>query len=265
MPLPRLITTVTGGAATVFLVQVALQTVLGSARLVSVLPAQLQLSNAAIASPNYVPRSGDTPRRTNGTGARGCTNSLPSNPESRPVLTLISVNQIESATLERPTFLWNLSSDSPTPVEFTLVDTMNHETVVSQQFPQAKAGITAAEIPQDKSGLLLGRKYRWSVALICNPTRRSSDVIAQGYIQRVEPSTTLTQQLQSASWVEQAELYAKNGFLMDSLTAYWQALHPPNSNSAAIKQDFLSLLDQIKLTDVAQQAQQRLSQGVVHP
>jgi hypothetical protein len=123
----------------------------------------------------------------------------------------------------------------------------------------------AVGVPASQPELVPGVPYRWSVALVCNKNRRSSDIIAQGFIQRVTASADLTRQLAAAtSTVEQAEIYAKNSFWLDSMAAYQEAL-AADSNNSEIIQDRLSLLDQIGLANIAQQERQRLGLSSASP
>lgn len=225
------------------------------------LSTQLGIGSAAIAAPRYTPRSsqGKAPRRTVGTGSRGC---LDLSEAPTGTLTLLVSNESTGYTTSgHPTFFWYLSNPVSVPMEFSLVEPGNPETVYKQTIANPIAGINQIQLPTDKPELVPGKLYKWSVALVCNPERRSADVIAQAFIQRELPSSSLAEQLSTAtSKIQQSEIFAANSFWYDSLAALSPA--SSDSNQQAIVQDRLSLLEQVDLTAVVQQEKQRPSAQV---
>jgi hypothetical protein len=178
--------------------------------------------------------------------------------QSSPTLTLLFGTDVEPTTLMHPVFFWHLSSASSMPVEFALIEPGQAEPLFVKRFETMSAGITSLAIPESTPALVPGRVYRWSVALICNSARRSSDIIAQAQIERLERPSALAHQLASAtSNLERAEIYAQNGFWSDSMAVLKQAQNA-QPNNPVIVQDQLSLIEQINLGEIAQQERQRL-------
>lgn len=203
--------------------------------------------------PRYVPRQGNIPRLTQGTGSRGCAGSTPVS------LTLLAPNNDDGLTTSgHPTFFWHLSNSVSMPVELTVVKPGEPTPVFVQQIEAPAAGILQVTMPEDLPELAPGGRYRWSVALICNPNRRSGDVIAQAWIERVAVTPGLAAQLEAAtSELQQAEVYAQEGLWYDTLAAF-AAAQAAQPDDQAILQDRLSLLEQVGLTEVAEQERQRL-------
>jgi hypothetical protein len=129
------------------------------------------------------------------------------------------------------------------PVEVTLVDSETRKTLFMQQIPLAKAGIMQVTVPSDRPELAVDKSYRWSVTMICNPNRRSSDVFAQAWIRRTTPNPDLTRQLTGAkSDQSRAQLYASAGFWYDALGTLLSARMTQPGN-ASIRNDLLALLE----------------------
>ncbi|QZZ18880.1 DUF928 domain-containing protein [Leptothermofonsia sichuanensis E412] len=215
------------------------------------------LGSSALAAPRYTPRTdnGKAPKRTVGTGSRGCV-EVGGTPTGTLSL-LVPNEQIGYTTASHPTFFWHLSSEIPVPMVFSLVEINNPVTIFEQEISQSKAGINKVQLPEDKPPLEPGKKYRWNVALVCNPQRRSADVIAQANIQRESVSADLEKRLAAASSaVKKAEIYAAQGFWYDALSML--AIADSEPDQEAIWQDGLALLKQVGLANVVKQEQQRL-------
>jgi hypothetical protein len=83
---------------------------------------------------------------------------------------------------------------------------------------QASPGIGSLSLPKDKPGLSVGKKYLWKVAIICDPNRPSTDLIADAEIDVVEMPPALTKSLSNTtSGLERARLYARSGLWYDSI------------------------------------------------
>lgn len=215
------------------------------------------LGSSALAAPRYTPRTnnGKAPKRTVGTGSRGCV-EVGSTPTGTLSL-LAPKEQIGYTVASHPTFFWHLSNAVAVPVVFSLVETGNPVAIFEQEISQPKAGIMKIELPKDKPGLEPGKTYRWNVALVCNPQRRSADVIAQANIQREPVSAAVEKQLATISTkIEKAEIYAAQGFWYDAMSLL--SVSDSDPLQPTIWQDRLSLLEQVGLSNVVEQEQQRL-------
>ncbi|MDX2232675.1 MAG: DUF928 domain-containing protein [Leptolyngbyaceae cyanobacterium bins.349] len=210
---------------------------LGTLELVA--PAAAQSKGITYRPPNRLTRA----IRTGGTGARGCTN-LP----GITLMPLVPSNHIGQTLAQRPTFL--AYAAGVTAVEFTLVEPNVQKPLWVQTVKPDAQGMVRVELPTTAPELDAGKMYRWSVAVICNPNRRSQDVFAQSWIQRVEPSSELNQRLKAAgSAQEKARIYAETGFWYDAiaLLAKENQTNPANS---AVRADLSALLEQVNLANL---------------
>lgn len=195
---------------------------------------------------DYEPPNRGMPRTTQGTGSRGCTLSEP------VTVTLLVPNDHTGETISgRPTFFWHVSGKTSVPMEFALVEPGVTKPLFVQQMQVQKRGIMQVQLPQDAPELVTGRKYRWSVSLLCNPNRPSSNVFVQSWIERVAAKPELTQKLFNAqSEQERARIYAASGLWYDALAGI---------SAAENVQARLSLLAQVGLNQVVVQERQNLA------
>jgi hypothetical protein len=221
----------------------------------------LLVSQATNSGMSFIPPATRATRRSQGSGSRGCDNeSLASN----LVTLLIPAKDYAGQTLSgRPTFFWHLSKAVSVPMQFTLVEgNVAGKTVLEKQIDAPKPGIIQVELPKDQPELVPGRIYRWTVSLVCNSNRRSEDLFFQSWIQRVPTAPELERKLTNESSQtprSRATIYAQEGLWYDALTTLSTALNA-NPQDSAVQADFLSLLNQVGLSEVVQQEHQRLAQ-----
>lgn len=203
---------------------------------------------------DYEPPNRGMPKTTQGTGSRGCTLSEP------VTVTLLVPNDHTGQTISgRPTFFWHVSDKTSVPVEFALVEPGVTKPLFVQRMQVQKRGIMQVQLPQDAPELVSGRKYRWSVSLLCNPNRPSSNVFVQSWIERVAAQPELSQKLANAqSEIERARIYAASGLWYDALAGI-SAPDNANGSDRAISQARLSLLTQVGLNQVVVQERQNLA------
>lgn len=206
----------------------------------------------------YVPPQRGTPKSTQGTGSRGCTQSTP------VTLGLLVPNDHNGQTIsDRPTFFLYVSDKTSVPVEFALVEPGVAKPLYVQKMQVEKGGIIQVTLPSELPALESGKKYRWSASLICDANRPSNNVFVQSWIQRVPVSNDLTAKLAAVTTnresspqtlQQQARIFGEKGLWYDALAAISKA-SAANPNDPSIKADFASLLTQGGLSQVVAQQQ----------
>ncbi|BAU66629.1 hypothetical protein STA3757_40340 [Stanieria sp. NIES-3757] len=143
-------------------------------------------------------------------------------------------------------FFYIPATTNPHQIEFVLRnqnDELVYETFIdiSQQ-----SGIVSINLPNSANfnGLEVNQNYHWYLSMICDPMRRSHDLVVEGWIRRVELETALKQKLQDFNHIKQAELYHQKGIWHDALAA---SAEEPNSSQ------WSELLNSIGLEDLAQE------------
>jgi Domain of Unknown Function (DUF928) len=183
-------------------------------------------------------------QRTEGSGARGCTNSIP------VTLNLLTPGDHTALTTsDRPTFLWHISNATTAPMMFTLTEPGQNKPVYQEQLKANKAGIMKLELPAN-AALEVGKQYRWTVAFVCNGRRPSQNINARAWIERIAETPQLKQKLANAkNDSERALAYTQEGIWYDGLNIL-NNLQASNRNPQA-SELFSSLLKQVGLNKIA--------------
>lgn len=207
------------------------------------------------------------PAGTTSTGRRGSGQQANCNSLKPGALTLLAPVDHPGVTASgRPTFFWYLGKiPSAARVEFTLQEAEGPRpsVLIRKTIEKPKAGINRLKMPADIPELIPGQKYYWSVDLACNPNQPMHDnnIFVETDFRRAETnavSPEVIAKLQAAeSERDRAAVYAQAGYWYDALSNLLAAREQTPSN-AALKQSYLSLLEQVGLTEVAKQERQRL-------
>lgn len=201
------------------------------------------IANAAEVKQYVPPADRARPQRTEGSGSRGCTNSIPVS------LKLLTPNDHIARTVSaRPTFFWYLSDTTNVPMVFSLVEPGKSEPIFQQQLKADKAGIIKVELPPNVPELAVGREYRWTVALVCSEKRPSENIYARAWIERIAISSELSQKLGTAdSDRDRALIYARSGIWQDAVATLYKA-HTANPGETQVLNSLNTLLAQVGIT-----------------
>ncbi len=198
-----------------------------------------------LALAQYKPPQRPSPIRTDGTGSRGCEKT-----PTVPLTLLVPTNHDGWTVAAHPTLAWYMPEART--VEIALTEPGVPKPLLIKQL-EAKPGIAQVTLPANAPELVPGKTYRWSLAMICNPKRRSADVFAQAWIKRVDASADLTRQLTAAkSDPDRSRVYAQNGLWYDAFAAIATA-HSANPKDSSIRDQLFTLLEQGGLTQVVSQ------------
>ena len=187
----------------------------------------------------YVPPRRGAPalHRRYGGGTRGGIGAPPA------ILALAPADHAALTSKEQPVLYWFASSRIETPVEVSLTD----ENGEAPEFegtmtPPIEAGIHPIRLTDYGVRLVPGKQYRWSVALVFDPERRSKDILTYGWVQRVEK----TGQASTRSKESTTDL-ARAGLWYDAVMAISGQIDaaPTDRN---LRRERALLLDQVKLT-----------------
>ncbi|MBD0346195.1 MAG: DUF928 domain-containing protein [Coleofasciculus sp. Co-bin14] len=183
-------------------------------------------------------------------GGRGCGREMP-----KPPLTALIPESTFGTTVESyPKFLSFIPQTSETTARFVLTDEEKQVRVYEKMFTiPSSPGIVKLNLPTDKTlpPLEVGKYYRWNLSIICVFQDRSADIYVEGLVQRVEPSSTLTSQLEKASPHKRVDIYKDNDLWYDALAtlAEQRGLKPED---AAIQAEWENLLRSQGLSEISQ-------------
>lgn len=211
----------------------------------------------ALADDDKAPSSGRS------SGGRGCGSST--RPAANvPALILITPNGQSGKTVStRPTFAWFVRDAAPVPLEFRLYEQDGDRFVLVQAIKddrlRSAPGIMVLSADDGLPELTVGKRYRWQVELVCNPSRPSSNLFAEAAIEVVPLQAGLKTQLaQSRDRLDRAKLYAQANLWYDVLkTAF-----TPIRSTTRLQALRLSVLEQVALDPTERQL---LKASSIHP
>lgn len=184
------------------------------------------------------------------------------------LLTLLIPKNNQTLTIaERPTFFVYVPPTVAQTAQFVLKEKINSEEKEQINIGQSKViyetdltltgtpGIISFKLPINATKLEINKNYEWSFSLICDLEDRGIDAIRAGSIKRIELSPNLKKDLEKATPLERAMLYAKNGIWQDTITilADLQRFEANNSNLKITWQDLLKS-DHVNLGKIAEES-----------
>ena len=113
-------------------------------------------------------------------------------------------------------------------------------------------GIMSVEVPEHVRSNVLEteQNYHWYLSMICDNRQRSRDIVVEGWMRQEAMDFATSQQLNSASPVEKAEVYSDRGFWYDALSVLAE-----NQDSVAeqsmVREKWSELLQSVGLEQLA--------------
>lgn len=199
----------------------------------------------------YNPPRGNVRRqpRTAG-GSRGCSQLL-----NNTVTLLVPQDHTATTVSEYPIFFWYLSQKLSLPLRFTLLEPGKQPLFTEELSPEP--GIVALKLPENSPPLEVGKTYRWTVTVICNPKRPSRNLFAQAWIERVPSPVSQKFAENISADIDGASFcsidYAKAGIWYDALACNQTMIVNNQNYQNTDPQKFWSLLEQINLPNIARQ------------
>ena len=115
--------------------------------------------------------------------------------------------------------------------------------------PPLKTGVHSFRLADHKVRLSPGVTYRWYVALVVDPDRRSKDILAGGFIEFVETPEGVAKKVSAANKADLPRLYAEAGLWYDAVAAISQLIEAAPEDTG-LKQQRAALLEQAGLSEV---------------
>lgn len=212
-----------------------------------------QTTASANTSGSVVFKPNGSPRTTTGGASRGvCSIASGETAENKkPTIALIPNTDTELTTQTHPTIFLYVPDSTILSAELSLWDRNQkglYQTTVSLS---GRSGIVGIKLPDAAPSLEVGKRYKWSLALICDRDRRSRDVVVEGWIERTQLSSTLEEQIGTVEPLQRARLYAQNRIWYETLATLAQ-LRRDRPNDSSIATEWQNLLRSVGLQDVAQ-------------
>lgn len=202
----------------------------------------LQASTTTQPSPQPQPQEepdfsgyGRPGRRAGGGSRSPCSSTNP------PLTALIPVTNTGKTIAERPT-LWFYVPYSPqqAPVgEFVLQEEGGNDVYRTLFALPETPGFVSLSPPPTVAPLEINKSYRWYFKLYCEPQRTSAPIFVEGWVQRVEATPQLANQLYLAA--QEYSVYATYGIWYDAVASLAQ-LRLTNPLNDRLNEDWAKLL-----------------------
>jgi hypothetical protein len=168
------------------------------------------------------------------------------------VLSVLAPDHTGLTVQEQPSLYWYLSKSTTYPIELTIIDDQTTKPLLERRISgPVQPGVQRVRLADDGVRLSLGVPYRWFVALVIDPDKRSRDILAGGAIERISPPETLRAKLARTEKTQVPSIYAEAGLWYDALTAISDLIDTA-PNERVLRRQRASLLEQVQLTEVAQ-------------
>lgn len=210
--------------------------------------APLALPMSAIANSVKPPvKDGPGGRTSGGSRPGGCLGR-------NSVTALIPASHNQGRTTEPyPTFFFYIPPTEAKTAEFVLQNENKQQVYRTKLQLTGQPGVTSFKLPAVASSKLTANKnYRWFFSVICDESApdKSGNPFVMGWIQHLNPSPALVQQLQQASLRDRVALYQQSGFWYEALSTLAQ-LRRSRPQDTALANDWAKLLNSAGLDRVA--------------
>jgi hypothetical protein len=201
------------------------------------------LSIKPAASPpaiSYRPAKGSAPAARVTGGSRG-------SGDMTITLDVLAPDDTGLTTQEQPSLFWYQSKPAKARFELTLIEPGKTTPVLRVNVERAaNAGIQRLRLADHGVKLAPGVEYQWVIALVTDADNRSSDLVASGFIKRIELTPELRAKIAGASPESLPAIYAEAGIWHDALGSLSDLIDSQPDNQA-LRAQRADLLRQVGL------------------
>ncbi|MBD1880824.1 MULTISPECIES: DUF928 domain-containing protein [unclassified Coleofasciculus] len=175
--------------------------------------------------------------------------------QGKSLMALLPSTNVGLTVAARPTLFVAVPKTSAQDAEFILYDGETSQQVIYETtLPiPSTGGVVSVSLPQkDAPSLVAGKKYRWSLSMICDAEDRGADISVEGWIQRVQPNVALRNDLKKAAPRDRPAIYAEAGMWLDTLSSLAD-LRNANPSDFTLETDWKDLLKLVNLGTVAEE------------
>jgi hypothetical protein len=194
------------------------------------------------AMPVYIPPQRGAPLVRVDAGVRGAGGE-------QPYVAVISPEHTGYTSTPQPSLYWYVSGDMRTRFEFALVNNQAIEPIVEVVTEEAIAkGIHSINLADHGITLAPGISYQWSVALVPDAGKRSSDIVSSGRVEYVPLTAAQGAAIDHADADEAVSIYARNGYWYDAFSQL-SGLLANNPQDTRLRGQRTALLQQIGMDE----------------
>jgi hypothetical protein len=206
--------------------------------------ASTSASQKSRAVPVYTPPKRGAPLARVGGGSRGVDDGL-------PYISVITPDHVGYTSMSAPVLYWYISEDMKTRFEFALINDDDIEPMVEVASEQMMtAGLNSMNLADHGVTLQPGVAYQWSVALVSDENKRSSDIVSSGQIELLEMTEQQKALLENTSGEDRVAILAREGYWYDTFDSMSRLIADDPDNTTLRAQRAM-LLEQIGLPVVS--------------
>jgi hypothetical protein len=200
----------------------------------------------ADSTPVYKPPLRGSPGGRVGGGTRGA--SL----EAAVSLSVLVPDHVGVTLQSQPHLYWFISKKTTQPIEFTITEKDAVKPLLEARLkPLEKAGIQCIRLADQGVQLRPNVPYKWFVAVVTDPARRSRDILSGGMIELLPASADLSAKLGQTPKAKQPFVLAEEGIWYDALAGLSDRVDAAPKDLSLRKQR-AALLDQVGLNEAAE-------------
>lgn len=196
------------------------------------------LTSEIVFQDSLEPPGDPEPKDTKGSGSRDGKKCFPQEQDIKP---LMPKRNYGLTLQQHPSIFVRLPKTTAKRVMLSFQDEARN--YYQRSFlPITENGIVSFKLPEDKPSLSIGKNYKWSLVIVCGDTVQPDDPTFIGWVQRVEKTPQIENQLIGKTAVEKAKWYGKNRFWYEMLREIQQA-RKTESNSIELSASLQQLLE----------------------
>jgi len=208
--------------------------------------AEKKKERVADTTPVYKPPLRGSPGGRVGGGTRGVSLEAPVS------LSVLAPDHVGLTLQTQPHLHWFISKKTTHPIEFTLSEKDAVKPALEARLkPLEKAGVQCIRLADHGVQLRPNVAYKWFVAVVTDPGRRSRDILSGGMIEVVSPSAELSAKLTQTPKDRQAFVLAEEGIWYDALAGV-SARIDASPKDLSLRKQRAALLDQVGLNEAAE-------------
>jgi len=163
----------------------------------------------------------------------------------------LAPNHVGLTSQEQPVLYWYLSKPVDRPIELTIIIEKDTHPLLEKPIPlPIEPGIHAIRLRDLNLHLRKATPYRWFVALIPDPERRTKDIVAGGMIERIDLPEAVRVKLSQASPLNIPHIYAESGIWYDTIMTLSDLIEA-NPGDMNLRKERAALIEQVGLSKVA--------------
>jgi hypothetical protein len=152
----------------------------------------------------------------------------------------------------QPHLYWFISRKTEHPIEVTITEKDAVKPVLEVRLkPMDKAGFQCLRLEDHGVQLRPNVPYKWFVAVVNDPDRRSRDVLSGGMIEFVSPTSDLSAKLNQTSKAKQPFVLAEAGIWYDALAGVSNRIDA-SPKDLSLRKQRAALLNQVGLNEAAE-------------